>query len=305
MESSKEIFYNSYLKKLKRPEFRANRSGSTSQAFNPDDAFGANSVFRSEETNPWAGRDQDNAKFGALGGPSGYKGQPFKLSQGSTSGGVGGSEFTWGDVLSHGKAGVNLPFIPSGEKSTFNTLMEPVMDVGSKYGAKAIMDWMNPKSTMSDLATKIALASEGEVAIPDVAGKLSGMGENALSNFDFTMGKGGDAIKGISEGLTQESTDSLKNIIEGAEEVSDASGSIPYAGTALKIMGDTLSGKMFRRPAESLGSAGGSLGGAAAGATAGSAVFPGVGTALGGALGALLGGRGGGFLGRTFGRLFG
>jgi len=279
MGTANEIFYNSYLKKLKRPEFQ--------REYNPNDSYGANSVARSERTNPWAGRDQNNAKFGALGGPSGFKGQPFSLSQGSSSGGVGGSEFSLGDVLSHGKAGINLPMIPSSEKSTFNKLMEPVVSVGGKLGANAIMDWMS-----TDKFSELSPMMEGfaDKALDTIP--LSGVGD--------TMSEMGGGYGGIADMMTKGSTEGLKSAIEGTEAVgdaaTDATSSVPYAGTALKLLGDALSGKMFKRPAESIGGVGGALGGAALG----SAIFPGVGTAIG----ALLGGKGGGFLGRTFGRLF-
>lgn len=61
-----DIFTNSYLKQLRRPEL-LNRG--------PDDAYGANMLPGSESMNPWAGRDQANAKIGGQGrvvmGPSG------------------------------------------------------------------------------------------------------------------------------------------------------------------------------------------------------------------------------------------
>jgi hypothetical protein len=279
MESSKEIFYNSYLKKLKRPELQ--------REYNPDESYGANTLFRSEETNPWAGRDQSNAKFGALGGPSGYQGQPFKLSQGSTSGGVGGGDYTLGDILSHGKAGVNLPFIPSGEKSVFNTLMEPVIGAGSKLGANAIVNWMKPVDSFSKLSPMMeGFAGRATDAIP-----FSPAGD-ALSEMGGGYGK-------LADLLTKESSDTLKSTIAGTGEgatTGAAESSIPYAGAGLSLLGDTLSGKIIKDPLSSLGGAGGMLGGAALG----SMLLPGIGTVLGGALG----GGGGRLIGRLLRKIF-
>jgi len=59
MPQAWDAFNNSFIRKLKRPEY---------WGYNPNQAYGANMLFRSEETNPWAGRDQLNAKFGVLGG---------------------------------------------------------------------------------------------------------------------------------------------------------------------------------------------------------------------------------------------
>jgi hypothetical protein len=268
MESSKEIFYNSYLKKLKRPELQ--------REYNPDESYGANTLFRSENTNPWAGRDQDNAKYGALGGPSGYKAQipGFSLSQGSTSGGFGGSAYTLGDVQSHGAGAVNLPFIQKqGGGSPLVGIAQPLVNVGAKYGANAIMDWM--KGTPAD----------------------------ALQE---TFDKGGGYEK-LYDAMTSKSTDALQSAVSGSEAglesgvgaAADAAGSasaaIPVIGAGLKLGTGALTGKLQRKPGSTIGSAAGG----AIGATVGS-VVPVIGTAIGGVAGSLIGDKIGTFADEGF-----
>ncbi len=74
-----DVFADNYLRQLKRPELLNE---------GPDSAYGANMLRGSESTNPWAGRNQSNAKFGPLGGggvtygptgggPPGGKPSPF------------------------------------------------------------------------------------------------------------------------------------------------------------------------------------------------------------------------------------
>ena len=56
-----DIFADNYFKQMKRPELLNE---------GPDSAYGANMVRGSENTNPWAGRDQSNAKFGRTAQPT-------------------------------------------------------------------------------------------------------------------------------------------------------------------------------------------------------------------------------------------
>jgi len=310
---------DSYFKKLKRPEL---------YNYSPDQSFGANMAHGSEEQNPWANRDQSNAKFGRLGGsngqivegPSGIT-KPLEIPQ------FGSNDQTFESVkpaqyVSGGQLDPSLEgkvfSLPSGmggmsalggssggaTLDPLNSIMGAITKPAGEYLGKTAYNWLNPESTMGDISTKLGLASGEGVNIPDVAGRLSNMGDNPLASFDPTMGKAGDAFEGITREMTKGSTDALESAIEGGSTATDTANAIPYTGAALKLFGDIMSGKLFQRPAESIGGAGGALAGAAGGAAAGTAVFPGIGTALGGALGALLGGKGGGLLGRTFGRIF-
>ncbi len=251
-----ETFTDSYLKKLKRPELQG--------IFNPDQSYGANMLFRSEETNPWAGRDQSNAKFGPMGARGGITTQaPTMSPQGA------------GSLLPQGW---NLPMMPSPQQDTFHQLMGgiqgPVSAIGSKYGADAIMDWM--KSSPKEEAAKALMEAKDSAAM---------LKELLAGPYDAAAGVGpyGEAAEGMTEALG------------GASDV--AGGAAPFASAGLKLGIDALTGKLQKHPAGSVGSAAGGL----AGAAAGTAVFPGVGTVLGGLLGSLFGSQGGNLLERWFG----
>lgn len=61
MPSAFDMFTDSYIRSMKRPELFN---------FEPDQAYGANLLHGSEKQNPSPNRDQDNAKFGRLGSPT-------------------------------------------------------------------------------------------------------------------------------------------------------------------------------------------------------------------------------------------
>jgi hypothetical protein len=310
MATAMDTFYNSYLKKFKRPEF---------QSYKPDQSFGANMLHGSEETNPWAGRDQSNAKFGFLGGNN---------NGGGSSGGGGDNLSSFltpaiptlpaepapsvdiPAVINQVAPGM-APQIMANYPSQINTaaamlrpqqqqpsalaqIGTPLMDIGAKVGANALTDLITRPKTFDALSPMMeGFASKA----------LSPVAETATNLFDSGTGLGGfDKIGGE---LTKSSTEALSNAIEGTAEGvgSTVSSALPVVGTGLTLAKDLISGKLLRRPAESIGGAGGALGGAALGASLGS-VVPGVGNAVGALLGALLGGKGGGLLGSVFGRLF-
>lgn len=58
MAKASEIFTNAYLKKMRRPELGG--------GYDPDEAFGANLVHRSESVNPNPIRNQSNAQYGNM-----------------------------------------------------------------------------------------------------------------------------------------------------------------------------------------------------------------------------------------------
>lgn len=282
MATAKEIFYNSYFKRLKRPEFQANRSGSTNEAFNPDNVYGANSVSRSESVNPWAGRNASNAKFGFLGGNNqGGGDQGLNQSEGLT---------VMNSILNKNAAQPSMPSMPSTgpqEPSALGVMATPIVGYGGELLGKSIADWINGPEKFSDLSPMMQGYAEG---VLDKGGVLPPDSGTGMGGYDKLFGK---LMEPGEETLASE----MLPIAEtGVEAGTDVLGSLPYVGAGLKTVGDVMSGKMLRRPAESLGGTAGMLGGAAAG----TAIFPGVGTVLGG----LLGGSGGGLLGRWFGRMF-
>ena len=84
-----DIFADSYLKGLKRPEF---------WDFNPDSAFGANMVKGSQNQNPWTNRNQDNAKYGIFGGTANAAGKPPVITSSGNMGGVQASPLNPGGL---------------------------------------------------------------------------------------------------------------------------------------------------------------------------------------------------------------
>ena len=114
MTQAFNMFMDSYIKKLKRPEMFN---------FSPDQSYGANLVPGSESQNPWAGRDKANAPYGALGGT-----QPLQqmLSQSGVS---------------------NTPgMVSDNSGGTFNKLMSTITPGAVKYGSDTLAN--------SDIAKK-------------------------------------------------------------------------------------------------------------------------------------------------------
>lgn len=236
MSQAWSAFTDSYLRQLKRPEY---------WGFQPDQVSGSSMLARSEEGNPWANRNNDNAKYGQLGGTK--AGQVFQAPSGNVTG------------LNVN----NMPFAPnmgvsSPSQSTFTRLATPVVGTGGdwlgKGGISTVADWLKPTPSVSDIATKLGLASGGEVAIPDFASKLSGMGESAL---DPAMGKAGDAFEGIGKALTEESTKNLSDTVSGVDV---ASGIDP---TSLATGGVTMAAPMLAKMFGLKGTAGDAVGAAA------------------------------------------
>ena len=272
MSQAYNTFMDSYFKRLKRPELFN---------YSPDQSFGANMVHGSEEENPWANRNQDNAKYGNMGGNNNKVVQgPQAISGGQLDPSLAGKTFTLPSTNPNSQT-----------QGALDTIMGAVTKPVGEYVGNAASDWLNPTPTLSDLSSRISLAGGEGTVVPDIVGKLAGLGENPLAGFDPTMGAAGDAFAGIGKEMTQGSTDMLKGAIEGG------SGAIPLAGGAMGLLTDTITGKLMKDPLSSIGKTGGALGGAALG----SAIMPGIGTLLGG----MLGGTGGGFLGKLVKKLFG
>lgn len=216
MSQAWSAFTDSYLRQLKRPEY---------WGFQPDQASGSSMLARSEEGNPWANRNQDNAKYGMLGGTK--AGQVFQAPGGNVPG------------LNVN----NMPFAPnmgasSPSQSTFTNLMAPVVGATGKYAGQGVMDWMKGSSpTTTELSNKIALLGGGEASLPDFASSLSEMGGKGLEG---VVSQSGDAFKGITEAMTQESTkglsDAISGVAGGIDPTSLATGGVGMAAPMLAKM---------------------------------------------------------------------
>ena len=265
MATAKELFYNSYLKKLKRPEFQ--------REYNPDDTYGANSVMRSERTNPWAGRDSSNAKFGFLGGNNQGGGDQGEMNQ--------SEGLSLMSMIAQGQGGS----LPSG---TFGMpAMQPqqrgplgqaanmaggiATNVGSKYATNAILDWLNNSG------------GSGKEALADMPGGYTKLLDSMTSKGSDAFAESVYGAEGAADALSSGSS-AASGAASGAAGGA-MSGAVPVVGAGLKLGTDALTGKLQKRPGSSVGSAAGG----AIGATAGTAIFPGVGTVIGGVAGSMIG----------------
>jgi hypothetical protein len=213
MASAMETFTDSYLKKLKRPELQGN--------FNPDQNYGANMVSRSNEVNPWIGRDQDNAKYGYLGGTPGVnKAAPGSIqtptaTQAGTS--TQGSNLFAGLSL---PAGTNIPGLPSKQRDTFNSLMTPVAGSMGNYAAKNIMEWIRPSKfeSLSPMMEGYAQKVMG-MAPETVSNALSGLsgdiGANVLSSTDAIMNGAPDIATTLASQFGKEAIDVTESGLGG------------------------------------------------------------------------------------------
>ena len=268
MSQAYNTFMHSYFKRLKRPELFN---------YNADQSFGANMVHGSEEQNPWANRNQDNAKYGNLGGNNN------KVVQ--------GPEFTANPLAPGGFTQIANGPSASGQ-SGLNSIMSAITAPVGQYLGNSISDWLNPNPAIGDIANKLALETGKEVAIPNVAENLAAIGDKPLAAFEPTMGAAGDAFTGIGNEMTKGSTEALKNTIAGGTSTLPTG----TVGGGLSLLVDSLTGQLRKDPISSVSKAGGTVGGA----VLGSMLMPGVGTILG----SMLGGTGGGFLGKFIKKIF-
>lgn len=153
MSEAMNIFMNSYLKKMRRPEL--------GEGFAPDQAFGANMAHGSESINPSAIRDTTNAQYGIMKSP---------LQQG-----------IMGNIT--GTGGVsNVPF-SGGAKNPL--LAQAVGDTTRLVAPKFLSDWATDKirdmlnKPSSEFAASISQTPTDpmtlfEPAKYDVAGGMGG-----------------------------------------------------------------------------------------------------------------------------------
>lgn len=106
MSEATNIFMNSYLKKMRRPEL--------SGGYSPDEAFGANLAHGSESINPNALRDKTNAQYGGM--KSSLQQGPAALMQNVMGGG-----------------------------NTTNSTPSPMMQTAGLVAPKFLSDWATEK----------------------------------------------------------------------------------------------------------------------------------------------------------------
>src|SRR4030067_1028944 len=120
MSEATNIFMNSYLKKMRRPEMGG--------GFSPDDAFGANLVHGSESLNPNAIRDKTNAQYGNLKSP---------IQQGSS-----------GNIPGVGSA-QNIPFMGGSQNTPFMENMQrsvsTPMELAKTTAPNVLSPWLAEK----------------------------------------------------------------------------------------------------------------------------------------------------------------
>ena len=195
------MFMDSYLKRLKRPELFN---------YNADQSFGANMVHGSEMQNPWANRNQDNAKYGSLGGT-----QPGTISQGPEN-----------NQQIPGVNAINIPGYPkqSAAQSTFANLLgataAPVL-------SKGITDLLSPAAKTAE----------------DVVSKMSDMGGGygKLAGEMLDVPTTGDAMEGIGSELTRDSSKSLSDAVSGV----DTSSPLGFDPTSAATAAAPMLAKMF------------------------------------------------------------
>jgi len=240
MATAMEAFTDSYLRKLKRPELRG--------VYEPDQNYGANMLFRSNETNPWSGRDQSNSKFGFLGGTAGVNkntlgGTTPTQTQAGTS--------TQASSIMPGlnmPSGWNIPGMPSQQNSTFTSLMAPVAEGIGKYVTGNITDWMKGPSTYGDLSPMMegyaakVLGGEGGKDIVDTLSSQFGKApiagtESGLGGFESLLGNAvGESTKDLSSGAS--------GVLDGIGDMGPgvATAAIPMLGRMFGLKGDAANG---------------------------------------------------------------
>lgn len=212
MSQAWDIFADNYIRNLKRPELFN---------FNPDGAYGANLLHGSENTNPWAGRDQSNAKYGALGGKTGQS-----IVQSSST-----SQIPSLPGLNINNIPALLPGVPtSPAQNTFAGLMgsiaKPIGDKVATDGVDFIKNLLNGTNIGADVVGNAAEMGGGY-------GKLAGEMIGASTS--------GDAYAGIGERLTRESTKRLSDAINGV----DTSSTFGFDPTSIAIAAAPQLAKMF------------------------------------------------------------
>ena len=268
MSQAYNTFMDSYFKRLKRPEFFN---------YNADQSFGANMVHGSEEQNPWANRDRDNAKYGNLGGANnnnivqGPQAQTFEGGQIDPS--LIGKTFT----IPGGMGGVSGP--ANQGSSPFNTMLSTGSGILAKSAGKylgdkaygAINDWM--ESGPSSFQDKLSDMGGGYEKLWD------SMTTDSTSAFSNAIGSGSEAGADALGGAT--------------DAAGSASSAMPFIGAGLKLGVGAATGQLQKKPGSTIGSAaGGAIGGAVG------SIFGPVGTLVGSMAGSQIGGKVGGFIER-------
>lgn len=219
MTQAWETFNDAYLKKLKRPEF---------WGFNPDQASGSSMLFRSEETNPWAGRDKANAQYGPM-GAGGMGASNISVNQAPQS-----------SVMNLVPEGLNLPMMPSPQKDTFNQLMSPVAGVGSKVASdwmsKKVTDWLSGPQSFDKLSPEMqGFAEQFTKGGPvDAYGELaSRFGKESLAGTESGLG----GYEKLAEGMTGKASETTGDLMAGFDPTSAVMTAAPMLAKMFGLKG--------------------------------------------------------------------
>jgi hypothetical protein len=229
MSKAWELYNDSYIKGMKRPEF---------WGFKPDQASGASMLFRSEETNPWANRDQSNAKYGPHGGATSAikSNQPSGISAASLGGGTG-----IGGMM---PSSWNIPGIPSQSQNTFANNMAPLVGAAGKYAGGTIADWFKGPQSFDKLSPEMQGFADKFTTggATDTYSKLGeqfggeGLGatESGLGGYDKLLGS---ALKDSSVAMSDEASSSLLGGLSGADMGSGAAAVVPILSKMFGLKG--------------------------------------------------------------------
>lgn len=192
MSQALNLFTDSYLKRLKRPEMFN---------YGPNQAFGANMVHGSEEQNPFAYRDQSNAKFGNLGG--------------NTNKVIEGPQTFAGDQLDPSLSGKTFTLPNQGSpNSIINDLSGMLMKSATaplmQKGTDALSNWLT-KGPSDAVGVAADRAFDAEAGIEGAEGAVPGVGtalsllkdlitKKLLTDTTESVGKAGGTLGGAALG---------------------------------------------------------------------------------------------------------
>lgn len=214
MSSAFDMFTDSYIKSMKRPELFN---------FNPDQAYGANLLHGSEKQNPSPNRDQDNAKFGRLGGST----TPVYQQGGGTQPLTG-----FGDNLSMPEVSTQSPQ----GSGPLSTLMGMGAGAGVSYGMNKGLDYLKGvfKGVMG-----------GSENLSDMGGGYSKIAEQMT---------GAPSVDQTAKSIIGDSSKSLHDTITGATDAT--SSPVGFDPTTLALAAVPQLARLFGLKQDSIGGSG-------------------------------------------------
>ena len=215
MSEAANIFMNSYLKKMRRPEMGG--------GFTPDEAFGANLVHGSESLNPDALRDRTNAQYGSMKSP---------LQQGGSIAGVSNIQ--------------NVPFMGGNQSTAFAKSMSSVpMQTAGVVAPNVLSPWLADKlkDLVRDKPTEVFADTMKQTPTDpmtlfnppkyDVAGGMGGY-EKVGENFASDVAKPSEALSETGTSIL----DKFNPSSLGAGVATAAAPKMMEALTGSKLAGD-------------------------------------------------------------------